>query len=112
MKLSTIVKELDLEIIAGYEKSNEGKDATGVYICDLLSLVMGKAKEHNIWITIQTHTNIIAVATLLDLSAIIVAEDLDIDEDTIAKSNAVNVPLFKSKLSSYELAYKLREIGV
>lgn len=112
MKISKIVEELDLEIIAGYDSNHYGKEAIGVYICDLLSLVMAKSSSYDIWITIQTHVNIIAVASLMDLSAIIVAEGMEIDQDTIVKANAVDIPLFRSKLSAYELASKLSGLGI
>ncbi|MTI48556.1 DRTGG domain-containing protein [Sporosalibacterium faouarense] len=112
MKLSNIVTELDLEIVAGYNLENENNEPQGVYICDLLSLVMGKAKEHDIWITIQTHVNIVAVASLVDITAIIVSEGIEIDEDTKAKASEVNIPIFRSNLSSYDLATKLNSLGV
>ena len=88
------------------------KEAKGVYICDLLSLVMAKSSSLNLWITIQTHVNIIAVASLMELSTIIVAEGMDIDEETIVKANDIGIPLLRSKLSSFELASKLSKLGV
>lgn len=110
MQISEIIKELNLEIIAGYK--GDDVEVYGVYIGDLLSLVMAKAKPKDIWITIQTHINIIAVATLTDLSAIIIAEGMEIDNETISKANEVNVPLLKSSLNAYELACKLGKLGL
>ncbi|SDZ32156.1 DRTGG domain-containing protein [Proteiniborus ethanoligenes] len=110
MKLLEIVDKLELEIVAGF--NTDDKCAEGVYIGDLLSVVMSKAKQNHIWITIQTHINIIAVATLVDLAGIIVVEDMEIDKDTIDKANEVGIPLIKSSLSAYQLACKLREIGL
>jgi len=112
MKLRQIVEELSLEIIGGYSNESINNDINGVYICDLLSLVMGKAQEKNIWITIQTHVNIVAVATLVDLGAIIIAEGMEIDEDTIAKANEVNMPILRANISAYELATKLSGLGI
>ncbi|MTI68784.1 MAG: serine kinase [Firmicutes bacterium] len=110
MELSKVVDELNLEVIAGY---NDGKkEVNGAYIGDLLSLVMSKAESNNLWLTIQTHLNVIAVATLVDVSAIIVVENMEIDEDTIKKADSVKVPLLKTKLSAYELASKLAKLGV
>lgn len=85
------------------------KAINGVYIGDLLSLVMAKAKEKNIWITIQTHLNIMAVAELLDLSGIIIAENMEIDENTLEKANELKIPIFKTNYSAYEIACKLYE---
>ncbi|WP_425446564.1 DRTGG domain-containing protein [Dethiothermospora halolimnae] len=110
MDLNKIIEELNLEIVAGYNE--EMVEVQGVYICDLLSLVMSKAKSKDIWITIQSHVNIIAVATLVELSCIIVAEGMDIDKDTIKKANEVKVPLLKSKLDAYTLASQLNKLGI
>ncbi len=112
MKLLNIIKEIDLEIIAGLDSENQDNEVKGVYICDLLSLVISKAQPQDIWITIQTHVNIIAVSTLVDMTAIIVAENMEIDEETIAKANEVKIPIFRSKLSAYELASRLSRLGI
>jgi len=110
MNLNEIIKNIELEVVAG----NNGldKEANGVYIGDLLSLVMSKANANNIWITIQTHVNIIAVSNLVELSAIIVVEDMEIDNETIVKANSLDLPVLKTSLSAYELACKLNKLGV
>lgn len=110
MKLSSIIDKLNLEIIVGTEL--EEKEADGVYIGDLLSLVMSKAHRNNLWITIQTHINIVAVATLVDLAGIIIVEGMEVEKDAIEKAREVGIPLFKTNLSAYEVACKLREIGL
>jgi len=110
MDLSKIIQECNLEIVGGFD--GEELQVKGAYIGDLLSLVMSKAKEKDIWVTIQTHLNIIAVATLVELTAIVIAEGMEIDEDTIRKANEVNVPLLRSSLSAYELACSLNKLGV
>lgn len=110
MKLSEVVNKLELEIVTEFYEDE--KQVEGVYIGDLLSVVMSNAKQNNIWITIQTHINIIAVATLVDLAGIIVVEDMEIDKDTIDKANEVGIPLMKSNLSAYDVACKLNEIGL
>lgn len=110
MKLSRIIEELNLDIIAGFNGID--KDVNGVYIGDLLSLVMARAQDKDVWITIQTHVNIVAVATLVNMSAILIAEGMDIDADTIKKANSVNMPLLRSNDTAYELACKLNNLGV
>lgn len=110
MIIRDIVKELGLKVVAG--DTGIDKNVEGVYIGDLLSLVMAKAESSNIWITIQTHINVMAVATLVDISAVLIAEGVEIDEATINKSNEEGIPLLKSDLSAYELACKLKEMGL
>lgn len=110
MKLSKIIRELNLDIVAGYNDID--KEVKGVYIGDLLSLVMARAQEEDIWITIQTHVNIVAVATLVNMSAILVAEGMNIDDETIEKANSVNVPLLRSSNTAYELACRLNKMEI
>lgn len=79
------------------------REINGVYAGDLLSWVMGNAKEDNLWITIMTNSNVIAVASLVDVSAIILAEGVELDEKTalLAKEKGINV--LSSEKSVYEL---------
>lgn len=93
------VKDLDKEIKSGY-------------ISDLLSWVMGHAEQNCAWITIQTHINVIAVATLLEMACIIVPEGENIDEDTIAKATEEGIALISTDLTSYKVAGVLIENGV
>ena len=110
MKLSLIAEKLNLETVAS-SKLDE-KEVEGVYIGDLLSLVMSKAQRNNIWITIQTHINIVAVASLVDLAGIIIVEGMELEKDAIEKAMEVDIPLFRTNLSAYEVACKLKEIGL
>ena len=91
MKITDIIKTLDLKVISG--QNGLSNEITGGYVSDLLSDVMGNAKEGQIWITLQTHQNIIAVASLKDLSAIIIVKGSVPEADTIEKSNIENIPV-------------------
>ncbi|HAE42147.1 MAG TPA: serine kinase [Clostridiales bacterium] len=110
MKIIDLIKELDLVKIT--DSFDENTEFTGVYIGDLLSLVVSRAKQGDLWITIQTHINVVAVADLLDLSAILVAEGMEIDEDTIIKANDLGLPILQSQMSAYELACGINRLGI
>lgn len=108
MKISDIVKELDLKIISGLNGlSNEIK---GGYVSDLLSDVMGNAKEGEVWITLQTHQNIIAVGSLKDIAAIIIVKGFVPEADTIEKSNLENIPVLSTELDTFNIAGRLFEL--
>ncbi|NLJ58093.1 MAG: serine kinase [Tissierellia bacterium] len=87
-------------------------EVKGVYIGDLLSIVMSKAKENYVWITIQTHMNIVAVAQLLDLSCIIVVEGMEVEKDTLEKAKELGIPIFSTTESAYQLALRLSDMGI
>jgi serine kinase of HPr protein (carbohydrate metabolism regulator) len=110
MKLKDIIEKLDLTVIAGQDKL--GNEITGGYASDLLSDVIANSKEGNLWLTLQTHQNIIAVATLKELSGIIIVNNRQPDEETIKKAENEKIPLLASKMTTFELAGKLYELGI
>lgn len=97
-----ITERFGFELIAG--ENEEGRQITDVYICDLLSWVMGNAPENSAWVTIQGHLNIVAVALLTGVSCIIIAEGSKAADDTIEKANAENIPILTTGLTAYEIA--------
>lgn len=108
MKLKELVDKLELEIVAGSMEEN----FSGVYVGDLLSNVMAKAGEKNLWITIQGHQNVVAVASLTGVSAVIVVEDFAIEDEAIKKAREKNVNLLRTPMTAYKLICKLIELGI
>lgn len=86
------------------------RETDGVYIGDLLSWVMGRAKCGNVWITIMSNINTIAVATLADVSCIILAEGVTLDAEVLDTAAAKGVNVLSSDLSAYEIAVKISGI--
>lgn len=110
MKLDKVLSLLDGNVVTEYFDGN--KEATAGFVGDLLSVVMGKAKEDCAWVTIQGHINIVAVATLVDCACIIVAEGYGVDKDAITKANIEEIPIISTKLSSYEAVAILATNGL
>ena len=108
MNLNAIIKKLDLTVLAGQD--NCDIDVSGGYTSDLLSDVIANSKEKNLWITLQTHQNIIAVAKLKDLAGIIIVNNREPKEDTIQKAKEENVPLLISGLMTFEVSGKLHAL--
>ena len=81
----------------------------GVYCCDLLSIVMGKAKENDAWITVMGNINSIAVAVLSDVSCIILSENMQLDADSLEKAIAQDICVFASELPTYDIAMQIYE---
>jgi serine kinase of HPr protein (carbohydrate metabolism regulator) len=108
MKLKEIIEKLQLEVLTGQDKLDE--EVTGGYTSDLLSDVIANSKQGNLWVTLQIHQNIIAVAKLKDLSGIIIVNNRKPDEDTLQKAKEENVPLLVSEEMAYEVSGKLYEL--
>ena len=86
------------------------KLVNGVYIGDLLSWVMGKAEQGNVWITIMSNINIVAVASLADTSCILLAEGVVPDESLISVAESKGVNILSTPISAYEAAIKIRDL--
>ncbi len=108
MKISEIISALNLKVISG-DKGLKN-EVTGGYVSDLLSDVMGNAREGNVWVTLQTHQNVVAVSALKDLAAIIIVKGLAPDNDTIEKSNIENIPVLSTELDTFNITGRLFEL--
>ncbi|HJH60528.1 MAG TPA: serine kinase [Bacteroidetes bacterium] len=102
MKVKELVEKLGLKILSG--KNGLEREIDGCYISDLLSDVMGNADAGNIWITLQTHKNVMAVASLKELSCIILVKNLEANEDTLKQSNEEEIPILQTSMTTYEIA--------
>jgi len=110
MTLRAIVERLGLEILTG--GGGLDKKITGGYASDLLSDVMAHGGKGCLWITLQTHQNIVAVATLKELGAIVLVNGRRPDPDTIAKAEEEQVPLLATTLPAFEVAGLLYQAGI
>lgn len=110
MNLQELITGLPVEVRTGSDRLNQ--EVTGGYVSDLLSNVMGQAGAGNIWITMQGHQNIIAVASLLGLSGIVLAGGVCPEEETLRKAEREGIVLITTKLSAFELTGKLYQLGI
>jgi predicted transcriptional regulator len=108
MKTIDVVEALSLIVYSG--NNNLNKEVSGGYVSDLLSDVMGNASEGQMWITLQTHLNIVAVASLKDLPAIILVKGHKPDEETLRKSEKEGVALLGSELDTFTISGRLYEL--
>jgi hypothetical protein len=108
MKLKEIVEKLQLKVLRG--KDQLDLEVTGGYTSDLLSDVIANSKEGNLWITLQIHQNIIAVAKLKELAGIIIINNREPDEDTLRKAVAEDVPILNTGEMAFEVSGKLYEL--
>jgi hypothetical protein len=111
MNLQQIIDRFNLTILT---ESHDfaGITPTGGYSSDLLSCVMAGAKKGHLWITLQAHLNIVAVAALNDVAAIIITENAQPDAASIAKANQQGIVLLSTPRATYEVNGMLWELGV
>jgi hypothetical protein len=111
MNLDQLIKDLDLELLTEKKDFSEVEVTLG-YTSDLLSCVMAGAPHQGVWVTLQAHTNIVAVAALLELSAIIITEDARPDPATISKANQEGITMLATPQKSFAVVGKLWEKGI
>lgn len=95
-------------LLAGGEGENNQVD--GCYIGDLLSWVMARAQSGNVWITVMGNVNAIAVATLTDVSCIVLTESATLDDDAAKKAELQEIPVYSCEANSYQTAVKVYEL--
>ena len=110
MLVKDLVEKFDLSIAAG-EKGLDREVRDG-YCGDLLSEIMGNAPAGCVWMTVQGHQNIVAVAVLREMAAIIIAGGQTPDEETIKKADKEGIPILLWPESSFSLAGRLFSAGV
>jgi len=111
MTLEQIINTLNLEILSAPKDVSEISPTSG-YISDMLSCVMTGAKSQSLWVTLQSHNNIVAVACLLDVAAVIITEGSKPDDETIQKADEEGVILLSTPHKSFYVVGKLWEMGI
>lgn len=107
MKVSELAEKLNLTLLT---EGDLDRDVTDCYIGDLLSWVMGRAPEDSAWLTVMGNINSIAVATLADVSCIILVENAALDAEAKAKAEMHDVTIYQSDENSYNLAVKINSL--
>lgn len=110
MTVEELAAHLPLKVVAGDSRLKEG--ITGGYVCDLLSNVMAHAAAGNVWVTMQGHPNIIAVASLLGLAAVIVAGGATLDRTTVDRAVSEDIVLLVTDLPAFEVVGLMYSMGI
>ncbi len=110
MTLGDIVEALALEVRAGSDQMD--RVVEGGYVSDLLSDVIAGAKEGDLWVTLQLHQNVVAVAFLNNLAGIVIVGGREPEPETLEKAEEQGVPVMVSGLPAYEVVGRLYQMGI
>ena len=86
------------------------REISGVYIGDLLSWVMGRANSGDVWITIMSNNNILAVASLADTACILVAEDVALESELLKTAGEKGINVLLTDKSIYDAAVTISKL--
>lgn len=110
MRLKEIAKKLGLEVKSASAKLDV--DVKSGYASDIISDVMANTRAGDIWVTFQTHENMVAVASLNGLAGVIVAKGREPDKDVLKKAEKEGVVILVSKEPAFEVAGRLYALGI
>ena len=99
MTVKQLCEDAGLKIITGDALDTE---VSGVYACDLLSWVIGRAEENAALVSVMTNVNVVAVAAMADLSCVILTEGVRPDENALLKAQDNGIILLSTDMTTYE----------
>ena len=110
MKLAEIVDELNLKVVAAGKAL--GRDVNGGYASDLMSDVIANAASGDLWVTMQVHQNVAAVASLKELAGVVLVNGREPEKATVERAEIENIPIMVSPRSAFDLGGRLYELGI
>lgn len=110
MQVREFVEKTGFQVYASEEALE--KEISGVFVGDLLSWVMGNCEPDQVWVTVQSHLNIVAVSALKEISCLVIAHNAEVEQETIDKAIEENIAICTSDLSAYEICKKCAELGL
>ena len=110
MNVKELIDQFNLTVVAG--QNGLDRQIQGGYCGDLLSDVMGNAPIGCIWLTVQTHQNIVAVAILREMAAIVLSGGQEPDQETVEKANEEGIPILLWADTAFDLAGQVFQAGV
>ena len=107
MKVKELIEKLDLTVLT---LGDTDRDCEGCYSGDLLSWVMSRAKENDIWLTVMGNVNAVAVAVLTDCACIVLTENSVLDDNAAERAAQQGVTILRSEKNAYELSVLISKL--
>jgi hypothetical protein len=100
MNVAEATQKIEGKLMAGSIAAD--REIQGGYVSDLLSDVMGNSREGDVWITMQKHVNVVAVAQLNNLAAIVLVNGRSPEPDATARAEEIGIPIISTPLQAFE----------
>ena len=110
MNIGDIAKAIEGKALTAMD--NIDREVSYGYACDLLSHVMANCHEDSLWVTVQTHLNVVAVAALLDILCIVVPEGIPVEENTLVRAEEEGIVIISTELNAFEICGRLYGMGI
>ncbi|MDD6467182.1 MAG: hypothetical protein PUF50_03270 [Erysipelotrichaceae bacterium] len=110
MTVEELEKATGWKLIATEEA--KAKEVKGAFCGDLLSWVMGNSHPDQVWLTVQSHLNVVAVAVLREFSGIVFVQGVNPPQETIDKALEEDLAILQTDLTAYEACARLYDLGI
>jgi hypothetical protein len=110
VKLKELIEKLNLSVRSS--KDSLDREVTRGYASDLLSDVLANTEEGDLWITLQIHQNIAAVASMKGLAGIVLVNGREPEQETVEKAEVENIVIMVTELPTFELVGRLYGLGI
>lgn len=107
MDVKELIEKLDLRVLCGEELDRK---ITGCYCGDLLSWVMSRAQEGDVWLTVMGNINSVGVAVLADVACIVLTENAALDTDALNRAKQNDVIILQTDKNSYQMAAAISQM--
>ncbi len=107
MTVSELINKLHLEILS---EGDLTRQIDGCYCSDLLSHCMSNISGGNLWITVQVNINIVAIAALTELSAILISQGMSVEDSVLQKAKEEGITVLKTDMPSFELCVEVGKL--
>ena len=108
MTINEVANNIGLTAMSTFED----RKVNGVFVSDMLSDVMAGAQSGNLWVTVQTHKNIVPAANLVDVSAVVITNGKKIPTETVELANKHGIAMFATTMMTFDLVGKLYGMGL
>jgi Serine kinase of the HPr protein, regulates carbohydrate metabolism len=108
MTVKDLIEKMNLTVFCG--EQNLDREIKGGYVSDLLSDVMGFAQEGHVWVTLQTHKNVIAIASLKELACVVLVKGSKPDDDMLEQAKEEEIPVLGTAEQTFETAGKIYQM--
>lgn len=107
MTVKELTEKLGLRVLV---EGDSQREIEGCYSGDLLSWVMSKIKENDVWLTVMGNINSIAVCVLSDCACVLLTENAPLDEDAKLKAETMGIPVLQSDENTYNLSVAISKL--
>jgi hypothetical protein len=110
MILKDLARKLELKVRCAEDGTD--RPVSGGYAGDLLSDALAHAKKDYVWVTLQTHQNIVGVASLKEVAGIIIVNGREPEAQTLEKAHSEGIPIMVTAQSAFDIVGRLYQLGI